>query len=516
MIINEEEYSRRVDELSEQRLSPTNEYFDEMYTVAAKCKEHEYLETALRAYGFLGLSYTITNKRTEAEECYTEVETILNKSSAPNIVAKANLMLGTFYWNFCEFEKSVSYFKVALSNFKLLKDEYNTIIVTQNLGIAYFKISDYKKAYTHLHEAYINIDKIDNTRIKGTICSWFGILHNEIGLYEKSFDLMLKSDDYFLESKYYYGYASNQNTIGLVYYNLADSEKAIACFLQAEKYGRELKVAQLTADALSNLAMTYNRLANYSKAIAYAKESIEIRKECGPIDKLHSTYSVLVGIYIHSMDYPATEEALSTLYEITLQIDNSRSYYLYYHNYADYCVTSNNLEDAYDYICKSISIAEDIDNPAYRHDSYILMKSYYSAMGDYQKALKYSEKASSIFTEISGFTTKQKINNLNYQFEIMLLKNNYENKIHQEKTNAALAMAVTANHQLNQPLMIIQGNLEMFVNTFDEQQLNESQKRYLAKINDGLDRIKDILERFRTNTEITFTDYANDNEMVEF
>ncbi|MEA1972951.1 MAG: PAS domain S-box protein, partial [Candidatus Cloacimonadota bacterium] len=72
-----------------------------------------------------------------------------------------------------------------------------------------------------------------------------------------------------------------------------------------------------------------------------------------------------------------------------------------------------------------------------------------------------------------------------------------------EKRNSAMAMAVTANHELNQPLMVISGNLDMIVLTSDDSFIDKHSKR-IEKINESID-IKDI----------EFDDYTESTEMVK-
>ncbi len=98
------------------------------------------------------------------------------------------------------------------------------------------------------------------------------------------------------------------------------------------------------------------------------------------------------------------------------------------------------------------------------------------------------------------------------------LKELHDRNIMNEKKNTALAMAVTANHEINQPLMIVKGNLELF-KLHVQKQCNENDPKvehYMKKIEDATQRMVDILDRFKQATSMTFRDYTDFTQMLVF
>ena len=83
-----------------------------------------------------------------------------------------------------------------------------------------------------------------------------------------------------------------------------------------------------------------------------------------------------------------------------------------------------------------------------------------------------------------------------------------------ERKNSALAMAVTANHELNQPLMILQGNLEMFKMSIDKDSVSSKQIKYIAKMIEAIDRISKLLHTYKTAEDIQFLNYSEETKMV--
>ena len=96
------------------------------------------------------------------------------------------------------------------------------------------------------------------------------------------------------------------------------------------------------------------------------------------------------------------------------------------------------------------------------------------------------------------------------------LKEIQEQKIKLEKKNSALAMAVTANHEINQPLMILSANMEMLELTLKKHELSEKQRKHFEKMDKSLERIKAILNKYKKIDSIDFGSYSDITEMVIF
>lgn len=85
-----------------------------------------------------------------------------------------------------------------------------------------------------------------------------------------------------------------------------------------------------------------------------------------------------------------------------------------------------------------------------------------------------------------------------------------------EKTTTVLAMAVTANHEINQPLTVIKANLDMINLCAESNAVYDKVKKYIQRIDESIDSITQILERFKKTEEIEFNDYGGNTIMVSF
>lgn len=92
------------------------------------------------------------------------------------------------------------------------------------------------------------------------------------------------------------------------------------------------------------------------------------------------------------------------------------------------------------------------------------------------------------------------------------LQEEQQKVIDMEKIKSILAMAVTTNHELNQPLTVIQGNVEMLAIKY-EQLTND---KHIKKIIESIDSIIDKMNKFASFDKITFKKYLDNIDMVEF
>jgi PAS domain S-box-containing protein len=82
-----------------------------------------------------------------------------------------------------------------------------------------------------------------------------------------------------------------------------------------------------------------------------------------------------------------------------------------------------------------------------------------------------------------------------------------------EKSNTVLATIVAANHELNQPLMILQGNLDLLKYKIPKDILVENNK-YFKKMDEALKRIVKIMDKFQSIKDVEFVKYSDNTMMV--
>jgi CheY-like chemotaxis protein len=86
------------------------------------------------------------------------------------------------------------------------------------------------------------------------------------------------------------------------------------------------------------------------------------------------------------------------------------------------------------------------------------------------------------------------------------LVDSQEKLVEREKKSAVKALSANATHEMNQPITFIQGYLDMLIESLDMDSLNHMQKKYLTRIQEGLNKLIAIIARFTKYSHV----YLND------
>ncbi len=94
------------------------------------------------------------------------------------------------------------------------------------------------------------------------------------------------------------------------------------------------------------------------------------------------------------------------------------------------------------------------------------------------------------------------------------LKRSLERLLDLEKKNITAALTTAANHEINQPLTVLAGNLFLLRHSLDESKLSAEQRRYIELMDISINKIKEILERFRTANKFRYESYSGSTRML--
>ncbi|MCD4650370.1 MAG: response regulator [Candidatus Cloacimonetes bacterium] len=82
------------------------------------------------------------------------------------------------------------------------------------------------------------------------------------------------------------------------------------------------------------------------------------------------------------------------------------------------------------------------------------------------------------------------------------------------RRNAALAMAVTASHEITQPLQSIMGYLELLEISQQSRGINPKEGRYFASIKLAIERCQFIISNLENIKEVGFDEYTEGTDMA--
>jgi len=85
-----------------------------------------------------------------------------------------------------------------------------------------------------------------------------------------------------------------------------------------------------------------------------------------------------------------------------------------------------------------------------------------------------------------------------------------------ERKNSILAMGTTTNHEINQPLTVLTGNLFLLKDSLNGSNITEQQKISLQKMDESVMKIKELLAKYQNPVSTRFETYSGTSKMVVF
>ncbi|HPM01006.1 MAG TPA: tetratricopeptide repeat protein [Candidatus Cloacimonadota bacterium] len=350
--------------------------------------------------------------------------------------------------------------------------------------------------------------------------------------------------------------------------------KALSYLRKAEKLFKE---EALGAEIYDRFAAVYFEMIYISTSVyadssrIYAKKAISLAQKNNDFALLISSYNILGAVERSQKNFQKSQEYLFKAKDIAEKNKRYADLSLVYSNIARLYEERNNRSSCIYYAKKAYDLAIQTDIKIYIAMSSLILFDNYKKLRNFKDALKYYEihhlysqkiydenkdRKIALYIANRELEIKKNENNLlvkqqklqetvikkQKQNQIYLmsvigmiallsliiiyyirqlkkaniqLKEEHAKVLNLERIRSAYAMAVTANHELNQPLMVLKGRLELLQMSMDES--NEAQMKQMQKIEKVFDEVMDVLEKYRkSDRNIHFELYAGDEEMVVF
>jgi len=96
------------------------------------------------------------------------------------------------------------------------------------------------------------------------------------------------------------------------------------------------------------------------------------------------------------------------------------------------------------------------------------------------------------------------------------LKESRDKVIELERKNSILAMGTTTNHEINQPLTVLTGNLFLLKESLSAQNPTQQQTVYFRKMDQAVMKIKGLLAKYQNPVGTRLETYSGASKMVVF
>jgi len=189
--------------------------------------------------------------------------------------------LGIAYHRLGEYRKAIGYYEQALEIDREIGDRRGEGAALGNLGLAYADLGEVRKAIGYYEQALGIAREIGDRRAEGAWLGNLGLAYADLGDVREAigyYERALKIDREIGDRR---GEGADLGNLGLAYADLGEVRKAIGYYEQALGIAREIGDRRAEGAWLGNLGLAYADLGEVRKAIGYYEQALEIRREIG-------------------------------------------------------------------------------------------------------------------------------------------------------------------------------------------------------------------------------------------
>ena len=483
--------------------------------------------------------YRKLDKTKQAKLIYFD---LLQRNRYSNLSIKARTYMGfaVLYYKFGNRKKLLKYINKTLEIAENINDKLTyakalnvkgAFYLTENKNLAAYEVfTKAKREFQKLGELY----QVANANV------WLASAISEIGDYHRSIEHLTEALTYFEKNEVFTGIADTCNSLGLDCLSINQLEQAKSFFLRALEYYIQHNAKDKLADIESNLGLLYRKAKHFPLAIEHYIKSLEYRSKNSFYKRMY-TLSNASSVFIELKDFNNAEKYIEESLKIHKDLNPQKPFISTFNTVLRLAQALGDT-DKFHYYEEFISQYDADMTMDNKGVFYGICSEFYESENDYVKTIYYLRKYIDLQDEIRQENKKLYDKLLSNRLEIMkyianLEKEEKENEklrelnndlkkvnnklvsaqneiVELERKNSVLAMGITINHEIRQPLMALYGYIEMLDMNIHNK--TDSQRRFFQKIYKNKEQIDVLLSKYRENNNYTFDEYVEDVTMINF
>ena len=486
------------------------------------------LRTEMEGFSFFNLSgyatYILGNyyiKRADYKKCYEIINEVKSSQVKDKPFIQAYILLNEAVLNWYDGQQWDLCIKncdkiIEINNSMEEKDNLLHFLALLFKGTTYSTKKDDINAYRVLWESlHIDLDEIDHYN-KCKTYQWLGVTETNQGNYDKAVEFLTKSLEVYKEKSLIAAYADALSTLGVLNLNFKKINQAIENFQESLDISKRYNLIHFLADAYYNLGMAYVEINENVKAELNYLDAIDITKKINDMIKCSNSILMLGSLYTKMGQFIKAEKTLFYGLELAQKHhkDNHVLMIKAYNNIAEFFFKMKDYKNTLKYIKKSEKLCLEKNFKLGKLSVFNILINYYKERKNYKNAFEYSINLLSLKLEIQNEQARENLELLNLKNETDRMKQEFDQKIENEKIKAVLAMAVTANHEINQPLTVIQLSAEMLKADRNINSLSERQMKHIDKIENEIEKIFNILNKYKNSENFLFDNYVTEKTKI--
>jgi CHAT domain-containing protein/tetratricopeptide (TPR) repeat protein len=179
----------------------------------------------------------------------------------------------------------------ALPLFEAAGDTYRRALTLMAIGIAYYPLSEFRKALDYFNQTLAVARTIGDRRLEAGTETFVGGMLDIIGDVGKALDHYHRALQLAREGNWQLAEGNALNNIGKIYNDIGEFQKALEFFAQALTVFRAVDSKPTEAITLNNIGIAYSESGEQQKALDYLQQSLPILRASG--DKNSEAYTLL-------------------------------------------------------------------------------------------------------------------------------------------------------------------------------------------------------------------------------
>ncbi|MDX2305846.1 MAG: tetratricopeptide repeat protein [Microscillaceae bacterium] len=202
----------------------------------------------------------------------------------------------------------------ALNMAEKINFESGKAWVWNRMGVLYFYIGDYPKAYNCYQKSLQLSEKIDNDQCITANLNLIGMFYIKQKEFSKAFKSLKRCLHLLKKLKESEELAKVNNNLGNVYYYQNQFEKALPYYQECALISRKLNIPRAEGIGLNNLGLCFIGLKRYQEGLEYLFKSKDIFTKINSITQIGENNRWIAEAYLRLQDYSkAKEYALASL-----------------------------------------------------------------------------------------------------------------------------------------------------------------------------------------------------------
>ncbi len=490
-----EQDAQAIELAKEKRFQEAIDLYDEALTLATEHRLDQAIESI--AQHFSKTLYD-ANRYREGIELHEKIISYVMKTDDIGFQAWLYTGLGVFLWFERRFDEALTATLEAKEKSEEAGDNIMLIKALTNLALIETSLDNIEKSLEYYRALFSLADSINAHDDLVNACLNLQAMYFSIDDFDHSMEYGLKGLEIARKRGVNEEISAFINNIGNIYTRRNQHEKALEHYFEGitlldEEHTRR---SWLSNNYL-NVGLSYVNLEQYDEGERYLRKAIDIADQ-QPTQCQESRARAMANlstVLIHRNQLVEAEKVLSEIIPNLDDLDLGYNRLFFIQSYAEVLAKQNKLSES---------------NNIYRMALDKTVKQYD------EKLTKEIARAQTLLDHDMKVREAELLKKQNRELEQKNkeLEEAQETIRELERKNTIYAMAVTTNHELNQPLMIIRGNLELLIQGCDVE--NHSCVRYIDRISSAIDRIEKILTKYRTAERSTMGNYSENTPMVNF